>query len=73
MGAAGLIEAVLTFKCLQERCVLPTVRLQQPDELAAGQVSAQAVPTIARIALSTNAGFGGVNAALVLTAAEGRA
>ncbi len=73
MGSAGLIETVLTFKCLQERCVLPTVRLQQPDELAAGQVSAQAVPTIARIALSTNAGFGGVNAALVLTAAEGRA
>jgi 3-oxoacyl-[acyl-carrier-protein] synthase II len=72
MGAAGLIETVLTFKCLQEHCVLPTIRLQQPDELAAGRVSAEAVPTTARIALSTNAGFGGVNAALVLTVAEGK-
>ena len=70
MGAAGLVEAVLTFKCLQEHCVLPTIRLQQPDELAAGRVSAKTVPTVARIALSTNAGFGGVNAALVLAAAE---
>jgi 3-oxoacyl-[acyl-carrier-protein] synthase II len=71
MGAAGLIETVLTLKCIQEQCVLPTIRLQQPDELAAGRVSAEAVPTTARIALSTNAGFGGVNAALVLAVAEG--
>lgn len=71
MGAAGLIETILTFRCLQEGCVLPTVNLRQPDELAVGQVSAESVPTSARVALSTNAGFGGVNAALVLSA-EGR-
>jgi 3-oxoacyl-[acyl-carrier-protein] synthase II len=71
MGAAGLIEAVLTFKCLQEHRVLSTIRLQQPDEMAVGQVSAEAVPTTARVALSTNAGFGGVNAALILTALGG--
>ena len=71
MGAAGLIETILTLKCFQEGCVLPTVRLQDPDELAAGWVSADALPTAARSALSTNAGFGGVNAALVLSA-EGR-
>ncbi len=69
MGAAGLIETILTFQCLHEHCVLPTVRLQQPDEQAKGWVSAEAVPMAARTALSTNAGFGGVNAALVLTAA----
>lgn len=70
MGAAGLIETILTFKCLREGCVLPTVRLRQPDELALGWASAEVQITSARTALSTNAGFGGVNAALILSTEE---
>ncbi len=71
MGAAGIIEAVLTCKAMQENVLPPTVRMQQPDALAAGWVTNAPLPLIADMAISTNAGFGGVNAALLLRGAEG--
>lgn len=71
LGAAGLIEAALTFTALQEKRIPPSVRLQQPDVAAAGWVTEAAVPLQAGTAISTNSGFGGVNAALLLHAPEG--
>lgn len=70
MGAAGLIEALLALKSLEEGLVPPTVGLREVDEAAAGWVSDQAVPVDGEFALTTNSGFGGVNAALVLRRPE---
>lgn len=66
MGAAGLIEAVLALKTFETGMVPPTVGMQTPDATSAGWVSAAPIAMNASYALSTNAGFGGVNASLVL-------
>jgi len=67
MGAAGLVEMIIAFRALRERIVPPTVNLKEPDADAVGWVSnqQQAVREQA-FALVTNAGFSGVNTALVL-------
>ncbi len=66
MGAAGLVEAVLALKTFETGVVPPTVALQSPTEAADGWVRGNAVDIPTDYALSTNAGFGGVNASLVL-------
>ena len=67
LGAAGLIEIILSLRALQEGVVPPTVGLKEADDDAAEYVFA--APTTvpeAQAALTTNSGFGGINAALVL-------
>ena len=66
MGAAGLVEAVLALKTFETGLVPPSVAVQVPEEQANGWVRGDAVELSAEYALSTNAGFGGVNASLVL-------
>jgi len=66
MGAAGLIEVIIALKTLKHGCVPPTVGLRVPDDAAAGWVSTEAVDSAGDYTLSTNSGFGGANAALVL-------
>lgn len=67
MGAAGLTEVLLTLKAQEKKTVPPTVGMQLPDEETAGAVSSDPVSLAAADwALSTNSGFGGVNAAVVL-------
>lgn len=67
MGAAGLVEMIIALRALKERIVPPTVNLTEPDDDARGWVSGgqQAIQAGA-LALVTNAGFSGVNTALVL-------
>lgn len=66
MAAAGLIEAVIALKSLEEQKIPPTVGLNRVDEEAKGWVSGESRKTSGDYALSTNSGFGGVNAALLL-------
>ncbi len=71
MGAAGLVETLLTLRAQREGFVLPTVALRHPAEEAVGWASPETVPLKkCEWALSTNSGFGGVNAALVLQRAN---
>ncbi len=67
MGAAGLVELIIALRALRERTVPPTVNLVEPDDDARGWVSGkqQQVQT-GGLALVTNAGFSGINTALVL-------
>jgi 3-oxoacyl-[acyl-carrier-protein] synthase II len=73
MGATGLLETLLVLKSFEEGFVPPTVGLREPDAESAGWVSPGSVAVSGDYALSTNAGFGGVNAALVLRKPEGMA
>ncbi len=66
LGAAGGIEAILALKSLAAGVVPPTCGLDTPEELVAQQVSNCCQSFAGDMLLSTNSGFGGVNAALVL-------
>jgi len=71
MGAAGLVETLLTLRAQREAVAPPTVGLSQPAEDAADWVCSDMVSLDSgEWALSTNSGFGGVNAALVLRRAD---
>jgi 3-oxoacyl-[acyl-carrier-protein] synthase II len=67
MGAAGLVEMIIALRSLHEDLVPPSAHLAQVDPEAEGWVASVARHGMGkRVALSTNSGFGGVNAALVL-------
>jgi len=67
MGAAGLVEMLVAQRALREGIVPPTVNLEEVDEDAQGWVSDQPRPLLRQaLALMTNAGFSGINTALVL-------
>lgn len=70
LGAAGGIEAALGARMLAAQLVPPTVGCGEPEAAAAGQVSEQAVPFAGEWLLTTNSGFGGINAALLLGRGE---
>lgn len=66
LGAAGGIEAVLGLRSLAEGLIPPTVGLCHPEPAAEGLVSDQPTAISGSALLTTNSGFGGINAALVL-------
>jgi 3-oxoacyl-[acyl-carrier-protein] synthase II len=67
MGAAGLVEMLVALKSMEIQVVPPSANLHEVDPEAVGWVSRQEVRTDGmNVVLSTNSGFGGVNAALVL-------
>ena len=67
MGAAGLVEMIIALRALREEIIPPTVNLTTADDDAAGWAAGRSrVPESGSMALVTNAGFGGVNTALVL-------
>jgi len=66
LGAAGAIETVLGLQALAAGKIPPTVGLISPMPEAAGMVSPDPAPIAGNYLLSTNSGFGGINAALVL-------
>jgi len=66
MAAAGLVEAIIALKSLQEQKIPPTVGPRDIDEEAQGWVSMESAAAPGNYALSTNSGFGGVNSALLL-------
>ena len=69
MGAAGLIEIITALRTLRERAVPPTVNLVHPDADALGWASGSSQTLDARgAALVTNAGFSGINTAVVVQA-----
>ncbi|MGD8945443.1 MAG: beta-ketoacyl-[acyl-carrier-protein] synthase family protein [Desulfobacterales bacterium] len=66
LGAAGGIEVVLGLKALAAGMIPPTVGFSKPEKGAEGQVSPGPQDVLGDYLLTTNSGFGGVNAALVL-------
>jgi 3-oxoacyl-[acyl-carrier-protein] synthase II len=66
LGAAGGIETILSRRCLQEKTTPPTCGFEQGEERTAGRLCAKSQRFGGNNILTTNSGFGGVNAALVL-------
>jgi len=70
MGAAGGIEAVVGARALSEQVVPPTAGFLDPEDGAEGLVSQHVVDISGDYLLSTNSGFGGINAAIILKKGE---
>jgi 3-oxoacyl-[acyl-carrier-protein] synthase II len=70
LGAAGLLEIILSFTALDSKVVPPTVNLNDTDSEAEGWVASSPQSFEKTVTLSTNSGFGGINSALVLKKAE---
>jgi len=66
LGAAGGIEVIQGLKALAAGMIPPTVGYSNPEKGAEGQVSPRPQTASGDYLLTTNSGFGGVNAALVL-------
>jgi len=66
LGAAGGIEIAIGLLTLSAQMVPPTVGFSIPEKGADGKVSGDPVRIRGDYLLTTNSGFGGINAALVL-------
>jgi len=66
LAAAGAIEVVVGLQALQAGIAPPTIGLVEPMEEAVGFVENEPAPFAGSCLLTTNSGFGGINAALVL-------
>lgn len=66
LGAAGGIESVFTVQALREQTVPPTINYETPDSACDIPVVTDPRERDLDVALTASAGFGGVNAALVL-------
>lgn len=70
LGAAGGIEVALATKALREQIVPPTVGFENPEEGAEGFINSRPEPFSGKYMLTSNSGFGGINAAIVLERIE---
>jgi 3-oxoacyl-[acyl-carrier-protein] synthase II len=70
MGAAGGIEAAICLRSLENGIVPPTAGFRNPEKGAEGMVNSNPVSMTGNYVLSTNSGFGGVNAAIILGSAH---
>jgi 3-oxoacyl-[acyl-carrier-protein] synthase-1 len=66
LGAAGLIESIISLKSLQEGLVLPTAGFEQAGPGTAVNVVAEQLNIKANNFVKTASGFGGCNAAVVI-------
>ena len=66
LGAAGLVESIISLHSLQDSLVLPTPGYNQPGVSEPIHISSNLQPLMrSRNFLKTASGFGGCNAALV--------
>jgi 3-oxoacyl-(acyl-carrier-protein) synthase len=70
LGASGAVEAAITALALHEGTLPGTCNLQRPDPTIDLHLLRDPVRSRAKLALSTSFGFGGMNAALLLAAAD---
>ena len=65
LGAAGLLESVISIQSLRENIILPTKGFAQPGTVENINVCSTLQPTPLATCLKTASGFGGCNAAVV--------
>jgi 3-oxoacyl-[acyl-carrier-protein] synthase II len=70
LGAAGVVEAVVSVRTLTDQTLPPTLNLDDPEFEDLDLVRASARPHAVGTVLSTSFGFGGHNAALLFTRAD---
>jgi len=66
LGAAGGIELAVSVQSLKEKVLPPTVGLSMPEAPEVGRILPEPQPLSSGCILSTNSGFGGINAAVLI-------
>ena len=66
LGAAGVFEALMCVRSIEDGIVAPTAGLHERDPAIELDVVTSPRRSELRVALSTSSGFGGTNCALVL-------
>jgi 3-oxoacyl-[acyl-carrier-protein] synthase II len=66
LAAAGGIEVAVGLQALKAQVLPPTIGLEEPMDEAVGRVKKELTAFSGKYLLTTNSGFGGVNAALIL-------
>jgi 3-oxoacyl-[acyl-carrier-protein] synthase II len=66
LGAAGGIEVALSALSLREGRIPPTTGCDEPEDRAVGRIENRIQAISPEVVLTTNSGFGGVNAAVVM-------
>ncbi|MGB2984504.1 MAG: beta-ketoacyl synthase N-terminal-like domain-containing protein [Phycisphaerae bacterium] len=66
LGAAGAIETAICVEALSRKLVPATAALATPEPRAINRAEHEPQPFAGRNIMTTNSGFGGINAALVL-------
>lgn len=67
LGAAGVIEAIITIKAIENKLLPPTINYQVPDEECdLDIVTNKPVEKEINVAMSNSLGFGGHNATIIL-------
>ena len=68
LGAAGSVEAIFCLLAMRDGMVPPTINLENPDVITQlDLVPLKAQKRTVNIAMSNSFGFGGTNAALILS------
>lgn len=67
LGGAGLIEAAVSMKSLEKNMIPPTVGLSKSDKTDMDLSGSTSLPLLHPTILSCNSGFGGINAAMLLS------
>jgi 3-oxoacyl-[acyl-carrier-protein] synthase-1 len=70
LGAAGIVEAIVTAQALERQILPATAGLAVPDPLLAVDLVTEARPAVFQYAMSNNFGFGGSNCTLIFGKAE---
>jgi 3-oxoacyl-[acyl-carrier-protein] synthase I len=66
LGAAGILESVVTVQCMKENVLLPTLGFSTPGTEKPVNVIREMKEKILQKCLKTASGFGGCNAAVIL-------
>ena len=69
LGAAGIVEAVVTMLALEQQALPPSANLRRKDDELGVNVVTAAAPARFRHAMSNSFGFGGSNCSLVFSQA----
>lgn len=70
LGAAGIVEAIVTVKALEHQILPPAANLVLPDPLFALNLILEAKSASFQYAMSNNFGFGGSNCTLIFRKAD---
>ncbi len=69
LGAAGLIESIVSIHCLKEDIILPTLGFQQSGVTKPINITTSLINAPIKHCLKTASGFGGCNAAVIFSKA----
>ena len=70
LGAAGIVEAIVTTQALERQALPPTANWQTQDPALALNLVTRPGPAKLRHAMSNNFGFGGSNCSLIFSLSE---